>query len=136
MDGIKTLIRKYKDVIAYLFFGFCTTLVNFLAYWLFYEALGASNVASNVVAWILAVAFAYVTNKLWVFGSKSFDISPLKREIPSFISARLLTGLLDLAIMYVAVDALNQNAALWKLISNCIVILLNYIASKLFIFKK
>lgn len=136
MDKIKALVRRYKDVILYIIFGGLTTLVNFLSFTLLYHAFGVSNVASNVVAWVLAVSFAYVTNKLWVFESKSFDKKTLKREIPSFFGARLLTGLMDLAIMYFAVDVFSRNAMVWKLISNGIVILLNYVASKLIIFKK
>ena len=135
-DKLKALYLKYKSIIAYLFFGGCTTLVNVVVYQLGYNVLGISNVVSTIVAWLLSVLFAFVTNKLWVFESKSFSVDALRRELPSFFAARLLTGLLDLLIMYITVDKLQLNALLWKILSNIVVIILNYIASKLFVFKK
>ena len=136
MAKIRELIHKYRSLILYVAFGGMTTLVNMAAYWLCFDVLGIPNVPSTVIAWILAVSFAFITNKLWVFESKSFDAKTLRHEIPTFFGARLLTGLLDVGIMYAAVDVLQWNALLWKLISNVIVIILNYIASKLVIFKK
>ena len=132
----KELVLKYRSLLLYAVFGALTTLVNMAAYWLCFDVLGISNVPSVVIAWILAVSFAFITNKLWVFESKSFDARTLRHEIPAFFGARLLTGLLDVLIMYTAVDALKGNAMVWKLVSNIIVIILNYIASKLVIFKK
>lgn len=136
MAKIRELAVKYRSMILYVFFGAMTTLVNMAAYWLCFDVTGIPNVPSTVIAWVLAVSFAFVTNKLWVFDSKSWDTKTLRHEIPSFFGARLLTGLLDVGIMYVTVDVLGWNAMLWKLVSNVIVIILNYIASKLVIFKK
>ena len=136
MEKLKALAEKYRSQILYVVFGAMTTLINMAAYWLFYNTLGVPNVPSTVIAWLLAVSFAFITNKLWVFGSRSFDAKTLRHEIPSFFGARLLTGLLDVLIMYVTVDVLGWNARAWKLVSNVIVIVLNYIASKLLIFRK
>ena len=130
------LIKKYKSLILYAVFGGLTTLVNMAAYWLCYEVLGIPNTVSTCIAWFLAVCFAFITNKLWVFDSKSFDAKTLKHEIPTFFGARIATCLLDVAIMYLAVDVMHWTPIVWKLISNVIVIVLNYIASKLLIFKK
>lgn len=130
------LIKKYQGIIAYLFFGVCTTLVNMITYQICYNVSGMPNVPATVIAWVLAVVFAYVTNKLFVFDSKSWAVEVLKHELPSFFGCRLLTGILDVVIMYVAVDVMGLHALLWKLISNILVIILNYIASKLLIFKK
>ena len=127
---------RLRELISYGFFGVCTTAVNMAVYALLFERLGVPNVPSVIVSWVLSVAFAFITNKLWVFESKRFDRNTLRREVPSFFGARLLTGLLDLAIMYVAVDVCHGNGTLWKLISNAIVIVLNFVASKLVIFKK
>lgn len=135
-SAIEKLIKKYKDLILYLFFGGCTTLVNVASYYVSYTLLTIPNVPSTILAWVFAVIFAYITNKLWVFNSKSFDVTILKHEIPTFFAARILTGILDVIIMYVAVDVLQMNATIWKLISNVLVVILNYIASKLVIFKK
>lgn len=136
MEKVKALIMKYRSLILYAFFGVLTTLVNMAAYWLCFDVLGIPNVPATVIAWVLAVSFAFITNKLWVFESRSFDGKTLGREIPAFFGARLLTGLLDVGIMYAAVDVMGWNAMVWKLISNVIVIVLNYVASKLVIFKK
>lgn len=133
---IKTLYEKYKSVILYLFFGGCTTLVNIVTYNSLYYLCHVTNVVSNIIAWILSVLFAFITNKIWVFESKKFDLKILSHEIPTFFGARLVTGLMDLAIMFVSVDVLHLNAMLWKIISNILVIVLNYVASKFIIFKK
>lgn len=136
MDKIKALVLKYKEQILYVFFGGLTTLINWGAYALCYNVLGVSNVPSVIIAWILGVAFAFVTNKIWVFESRSFDTKTVLRELWTFVAARLVTGLLDLGIMYLAVDVLGGNGNVWKLISNVIVIILNYVFSKLIVFKK
>lgn len=136
MHKIKELFIKYKNIVFYLFFGVCTTLVNILVYNLCYYLLKIPNVPSTIIAWIIAVVFAFITNKIWVFDSPSFNKQTLKHEIPSFLGARILTGLLDVAIMYLTVDLLLQNPTVWKLISNIIVIIINYIASKFIIFIK
>lgn len=136
IEKIKALIVKYQDMILYVFFGALATLVNTASYYLCYNVLGIPNVPSVLIAWLLAVIFAFFTNKLWVFKSKSFAPEVLKHEILTFFGARALTGLMDLGIMYLTVDVLHWNATLWKLISNILVIILNYVASKLVIFKK
>lgn len=131
-----SLIKRYWGIIAYLFFGVCTTLVNLITYQICYSICGISNVIATIIAWILAVLFAFVTNKLFVFDSKSWKAEVLQHEVPSFFGCRLLTGILDVVIMYIAVDMMGLNALLWKLISNILVIVLNYVASKLLIFRK
>ena len=136
MSRIRELAMIYRGVILYIVFGAMTTFVNMAAYWLCFDVLGIPNVLSTVIAWVLAVGFAFITNKLWVFDSRSFDGKTLRHEIPAFFGARLLTGLLDVGIMYVTVDVMRWNAIAWKLVSNIIVIILNYIASKLVIFRK
>lgn len=134
--NMKQLWEKYKSLVLYAVFGVLTTLVNMGAYWLCFNAIGMPNVPATIIAWLLAVCFAFITNKLWVFDSKSFDKKTLWHEIPTFFGARIATGLLDVLIMYVAVDVLKWDSMVWKLISNVIVIVLNYIASKLVIFNK
>ena len=133
---MKKIILKYKSIIAYLFFGVLTTLINWGSYFLCYNIVQIPNVPSTIIAWILAVAFAFITNKIWVFGSKSFNGKVLLYEIWTFLAARLITGILDVVIMYFAVDVFAMNSTVWKLISNIIVIVLNYIFSRLIIFKK
>lgn len=136
MTHIKKFLSTYKNLISYVFFGVCTTIVNVVTYYCCFNIVAMNNVTATVIAWILAVLFAYVTNKLWVFESRSFDKDVLIKEIPAFFGCRLATGILDVGIMYVAVDVANANGTVWKIVSNVLVIIINYVASKLVIFKK
>ena len=136
MRVIGNLIKKYKSFILYGVFGVFTTIVNIVTYNLCYYQAGMSNTLSNIIAWILAVTFAYLTNKAWVFDSRSWEWKVLRTEVPAFISCRLATGVMDLVIMYFSVDMMHWNAMLMKIISNVLVIVLNYVFSKLIIFKK
>ncbi len=133
---MKKVLFKYKSFILYAVFGVLTTLINWGSYYIFYSILHIPNVPSTIIAWFLAVAFAFITNKIWVFSSKSFDVKTLLHEIWTFLAARLATGLLDVGIMYFAVDVFAMNSTAWKLISNIIVIILNYILSKLIVFSR
>ena len=130
------MLKKYRSFIAYAVFGVFTTIVNIASYSVCYNNLGLSNTFSNIIAWILAVTFAYLTNKVWVFDSKSWKWDVLKKEVMAFISCRIATGILDLVLMYVSVDLMDWNALLMKICSNVLVIILNYVFSKLVIFKK
>ena len=136
MIDLKGLIEKYRGFILYAFFGVCTTVVNIVAYYISARVIGLGTVSSTVVAWIFAVLFAFFTNKLWVFNSKSWEKKLVVRELSSFYLCRLSTGALDVAIMFVCVDILGWNDLIMKIISNVIVIILNYVASKFIIFRK
>ena len=130
------LLKKYKSFILYAIFGVFTTLVNIGVYYGLYDLLHIANVTSTVVAWFLAIVFAFIVNKLFVFESISWRKDVLWQEALNFLVCRLLTGLLDVGIMYVAVDLLSWNSVFWKLISNILVIILNYVANKSIIFRK
>lgn len=135
---MKTLIqeiKKRKEVILYLFFGVCTTLVNIISYFVLRQLCGAGITASTVISWILSVLFAYITNKVFVFESKTTTLKELTVEFTAFVSGRLFTGFLDLVIMLVFVEVLGFNEAVMKILSNVVVVVLNYILSKLWIFK-
>ena len=136
MEKIARLIKKHRDMALYIAFGAATTAINYGAYCALYNAAGIANIPSTAAAWVISVAFAYITNKLWVFESRSFAKEILKKEIPAFLAARVLSGLMDAGIMALAVDALKQNGNVWKLVSNVLVVIFNYIASKLVIFRK
>ena len=135
MDTIRELMNKYKSFILYAFFGVCTTIVNILAYAVCTRFFHLDTISSTIIAWILAVVFAYVTNRTMVFDSKAEGVSAILREIISFFSCRLLTGGLDLLLMYIFVDIIGIYDIIMKVISNIIVIILNYVASKWIIFK-
>lgn len=134
-ECLQKLYYKYESALLYIFFGGLTTLVSVGTQFISY-ALGASTAAATSISWIIAVMFAFFSNKLWVFGSKSFEKKLFLREFFSFIGARLLSFLLELGFMLLTVDVLLWNKYIMKLIAQVFVLVLNYIFSKFFIFKK
>lgn len=135
MDFIKNLLLKYKGVILYLVFGVLTTVINVITYHICYAMMHISNLSSTVIAWVVAVAFAYVTNKIFVFESKKKNQEAIKEAI-NFFACRIGTGVIEIGIMYVFVDVLLFNGTIMKLFTNVIVIIINYIASKFLVFGK
>lgn len=133
---IRELFKKYRDIIPYAIFGVLTTLVNMIVYWAAAHPLGLSVMVSTVLAWILAVMFAYITNRKWVFHSQAVTFKEIAAEAISFFTCRLATGVVDWACMFIFVDLLHFNDVIMKAVANILVIILNYIASKLIIFRK
>ncbi len=133
---IEKMFQKYRSFLLYVFFGGCTTAINVITYAGCSRLLHLETVPSNVAAWVTAVTWAYVTNKIWVFESKSWGLKELFREMVSFVVCRVATGTLDMAVMYVTVDALGWPDILMKMASNGLVIVLNFVFSKLVIFRK
>ena len=133
---IRDLYKKYEDKILYLIFGALATAVNYGVYWLCAHPLNLSVVLSTIVAWVAAMIFAYFTNRKWVFRSEACTPKENICEFVSFFLCRLGTGLLDMALMYLLVDQLHLNDMVMKALVNILVIILNYVASKLLIFKK
>ena len=107
-------LKKHKEFLLYAFFGILTTLVNIVSYYLLYNMLFIKNVPAVIISWALSVAFAFFTNKLFVFESRSFKLSIVLRESATFFSARLFTGVLDIIIMYIAVDLLLLDSLFGK----------------------
>lgn len=130
------LLRKLKPIVNYGFFGVLTTLVNVAVYFVFYEKMGISNLISTIIAWILSVLFAFVTNKLFVFNSKSWQRNLVIAEAIKFLGCRGGTGIIEVGMMVLFVDMLHFSGTIMKLITNFIVIVLNYVLSKLVIFRK
>ncbi len=135
--GLKKFVKWYmknQEGMRYLVFGGLSTLVNILVFIIFDNWF--STLASNTIAWIISVIFAYVTNKYCVFYSETSDSKSALKEAGSFLAARLFTLAIDEAFMYVTIDVMHLNAIVMKVISNIIVIVLNYFLSKLLVFKK
>ena len=129
------MINKYYDVISYLFFGGLTTVVNYLVYIPCYNWLGMSASVSNVIAWIAAVAFAYLTNKPFVFHSNDWSIKTVIPELSKFVGARVASGVLETGIIFLTVDLLRWNGNVMKLVTSVLVVIINYVASKLLVFR-
>ena len=124
-----------KETIIYVIFGILTTIVDFVAFGILYYTFNIGEIISNTIAWVLAVAFAFITNKLFVFESKSFQSKKLIKEIISFVSSRVITLLLTNLFLLCA-RFLGTNMMFAKALISVIVIILNYVFSKLFVFKE
>ncbi len=147
---MRQLFLKYREMISYVFFGVVTTLVDLVVFELFNWILGTElYLVSNVIAWAVAVLTAFITNKLWVFQSKSWAVDVLRRELPSFIAARVASLLFAEAGLFVLVDLLHLGAwsvtlpfvvigghTVCKVLLQVVVLVMNYVFSKLMIFKK
>ena len=133
MNKIKKIINS--ESILYLIFGGLTTLVDFVSYFIL-TRLSVNYMIANVIAWIFAVAFAYITNKIYVFNSKTKDKDSLLDEIISFVSARLFSLVFSLVFIYIAVTLLGTDDFIAKVLSSVFVVIINYFISKFYIFKK
>lgn len=136
LKSLADLYRNHREGWRYLIFGALATIVNILVYSIAFYGFEIDNGTSNVIAWIVAAIFAYITNKIFVFESKVDTKKALVKEMISFFGCRLLTLLIDQIIMVISVDKFGMPGLLMKVISNIIVIILNFILSKLIIFKK
>lgn len=134
--NLKELYQKYKDVIPYLFFGIMTTIANVVVYYVAAHIFGWSVMLSTIAAWFVAILLAYLTNRKWVFHSEAEGFQEILKEIVSFFFCRIATGIADWLCMFLFVDVLHLNDMVIKFLSNVLVVVLNYIASRLFIFRK
>lgn len=133
---IKRLFTKYADILSYLFFGGLTTMVNYIIYLPCFNLLGLSAAVSNVIAWAAAVLFAFLTNKPFVFKSHDWSVKTVWPEFTKFVGCRIGSGVLETAIIFVTVDLLCWNGNWMKLATSVLVVILNYFASKLLVFRK
>ncbi|MEF9991952.1 MAG: GtrA family protein [Romboutsia sp.] len=127
---------KYKETFLYLVFGVLSTGVNIGTYILVTRLTNLEFMIANIIAWVVAVLFAYLTNKLFVFKSKKLELEFLVKEFTSFISCRIFSLFIEMIIMYVMIDMLLINDIVVKVTTNIVVIVINYLLSKLIIFKK
>lgn len=142
MDKLKKLFSKYRELISYLIFGGLTTVISWVTYALFVGPVGMRPVAGNILSWVCAVTFAFVTNKLWVFNSKSWAWPGWVKEAAAFLAGRLFSGAVELGglplLMWLGLDqalfGIEGFAA--KVTVSIVVIILNYILSKFLIFRK
>lgn len=128
------LWNRYKNIIPYAVFGVLTTIVNIVIYWLTAHLMALSVMLSTVLAWGIAVLFAYITNRKWVFHSQAKTSNEILREILSFFTCRIVTGIVDLVGMFIFANLLHLDDIIIKMGVNFLVIVLNYIASKFFVF--
>lgn len=130
------LFDKYRDIIVYLIFGFLTTLVNFIVYYILYNLFSVSAAVSNGIAWFFSVLFAFFTNKPFVFRSKDWSREVIIPEFIKFIGCRFGSGLMETLLLLCLVDLLNFNGNIWKILISVLVVILNYVFSKFIVFRK
>lgn len=154
MSKIKDLFIKYKEIITYVIFGVLTTVVSWGSYTVFVEVLSMKVFVGNLLSWICAIVFAYVTNKLWVFESKSWKPSVIGKEIVTFVASRGITGVIEILcvpilaktgfdnIFYGILEKMNISIGILftdgiysKIFLSVVVVILNYFFSKFIIFK-
>ena len=127
--------HKHKEVLLYLFFGGLTTVISIAAFALFYQLLGLNELIANVLSWILAVLFAFFTNRIWVFSAPTNGAGEFLRQMLSFFGGRLATLIVEELILLVFVTWLALPAVPVKIMAQVVVVVLNYVISKLFVFR-
>lgn len=135
LSQIIKLCVKYKELIMYGIFGVGATVINIVSFYIFNNIFHIQFLVSNILAWICAFIFAFLTNKLWVFESKSWTGSVAVKEMINFFLVRLGTGILDTALMFLFVIILSWNEMISKIFVNILVIIINYVASKFWVFR-
>ena len=136
LGGLCEKLWNNTELVAYLFAGVATTVVNYVAYFAATRALGMGVMAGTWTAWVIAVIFGYVVNKAFVFHTHCESMAALAKEAVSFFTMRLVSLGMETVLMFVTVELLGLNDLVMKLVTNIVVIIANYVFSKLFIFKK
>lgn len=135
IEKIRTLLEKCREFIYYMLFGVLTTVVNYAVYLPLFNWVGMSATVSNAIAWVASVACAFLTNKPFVFHSYDWSLGVVLPELAKFLGTRISSGLLETAILFVTVDLLSWGGNIMKLATSVLVIIINYIGSKLLVFR-
>lgn len=135
MNWIRNIIAKYNEVLIYLVFGGLTTLVNFLVYFPLYNWILLSAAVSNIIAWLFAVVFAFLTNKPFVFKSYDWSRTVVIPELVKFVGCRIGSGIVETVMIWLFADMLAWNGNWVKIITSIIVVIVNYVGSKWLVFK-
>ena len=130
------LFEQYKSVISYLFWGVITTVVNIVVFAILSKNLHLYYQLSNVIAWFVSVLVAYISNKLWVFNSKTTGFKAIMAEAGRFFFMRTTTLILEMIILFIGISLMHGNEIIVKIIDNAIVVISNYAFSKLIVFRE
>ena len=137
LKDIKELYIQFKEIINYVIFGGLAMLVNFVSYFIFARVYHIDEVISSGLSWFCSVLFAYVTNKIFVFDSKTNGKKEVIKECISFFLARIVSGILcDVGTFALMVDVLHINDIVSKVVTQVMVVIMNYVFSKFIVFKK
>lgn len=133
---LETLYRKNKEILLYLFLGGITTIISIISYAVCNITFGINELIANIISWMLAVLFAFFTNRKWVFEATVHTVKELVRQMLYFFGGRLATLLVEEVILFIFITWLGLDSMLIKVIAQVVVIMLNYIISKFWVFKK
>ena len=136
LNKATAILKQHKDLFIYLILGVATTIINFAAYYPLLNVLKLSATISNITAWTISVLFAFLTNKPFAFKSKNWSLNVLAPEFLKFVSCRIGSGILETAFLALTVDFLHWNGNVMKLLISVVVVAVNYVASKYFVFRK
>lgn len=136
LKPLNPFYTRFKEQLLYLFFGMLTVLVNMLAFWFLISFVNVSPLAANIIAWIVGVVFAYLTNRTWVFSDKAHNAKGVIREAVTFTVGRLGTLGLEELLLWLGIDKLGLNSMVVKVVAQVLVIIGNYVVSKYFVFRK
>lgn len=134
MDNMKRILNK--ETISYVIFGILTTIINLISYYFFSNIISINYLISNIISWIISVSFAYVTNKLYVFNSKDKNKDVVIKEFIKFVNCRLTSGVIEMILLFLLVNMIKVNDIISKFVIGVIVVVLNFIFSKVFVFQK
>lgn len=130
------LLKKYRELIVYGIVGVMTTLLNLAVYFVLTSWLGVHYIVSDIIAWVICFVFSFVTNKIYVFKSAEWTFDVLFREVSKFFTSSIFTGVVDVGLLYAMVDLMHINGTVSKITDNVVIIILNYILRKLWVFKE
>ena len=133
---LQSFFYRFREPLLYLFFGGISFLLNIVLYWIFAHLLYINPLIANIISWILCVAFAYITNRAWVFSNKAIGVKGIVRETMSFVAGRLATLGMEELILYLGIMVLGINDIAVKISAQILVVICNYVISKWFVFKK
>ncbi len=133
---VRPFYERHKEKLLYVFFGGLTTVVSLVSFWLVDRVMAQNEHVANLVSWILAVLFAFVTNRIWVFGARTEGLAAFVRQLLSFYGGRLATLGIEEALLLIFITWLQFDSMIVKIAAQIVVLILNYIVSKLLVFRK
>ena len=129
------IYKKYKEVLLYLFFGGLTTVISIISYAFFNVKLEINELLANIISWIISVSFAYFTNRIWVFHAPTDCFKNFVQQVLAFYGGRILTLFIEEGVLLIFITYLHFNSILVKVIAQIVVIVFNYVISKIWVFK-
>ena len=136
LNMLEPFYKKNKEILLYLFFGGLAFIVSIATYAFFNVICGLNELVANVISWIITVTFAFLTNRIWVFDSPVDTVKDFFSQLVNFFGGRIVTLVIEEAILLIFITWLEMNSMLIKVIAQVVVIVLNYVISKLWIFRK